>query len=547
MSNTTCGFQGNSDIYGVGIRIGYYTQALTAWFSNFFVLREANDVRAVKNLFLLALVIAIIIYARNAPNVYAIETFLLMQIGFCLGSISIMDSTRYSSKYIKASKERLALKLILLNVGLTYNLYFWWFGLDEMKSTPCGTYAFYFARANIYGKMRTAMKILAVAGLVWRTLFTTLWDAGKIIRQYRLRPIRELLICAASSEQCTKNDGAMPQTAPVQISGIRRATSLPSNLTSNLLAHSSPYPKTVSKKIENSTTAISMPAKTASNIKICDTSSVESRTTDLPNTQTNSKVQGAMLLNFLDIWKAEKYLEYVLSTHNVIVPEKKSLFKLFGSMTYMQTFNSTPNPRTPAPSFMRSLFAITWSDMNTRHIRDTLSVHSKAAEISISHWPFTVGRILEKKAMGVSPDWRAIAIASDIQLSQMPLVIPRKVCIFKTIQSFLIIVILVIQIELTIVWNYVYEIQNFSSIGQLIPLIIGIGGLIKVCWSKWQLLRKGGKEENNEAEGMYSSEYEEAMEKYLRWKQKQKDLTEATKSLVLVTAISPAPAGTVPL
>ena len=545
MSNSTCGFKGNSDIYGVGIRIGYYTQALTAWFSNFFVLREANDIRAVNGLFLFALLIVILIYSHNAHGVYAIEDFLLIQIGLCLGSVSIMDSTRYSTKYIRASKERLTLKLILLNAGLAYNFYFWWFGLDAMQVTPCGTYAFYFARANLYGRMRIIMKVLTVFGIAWRTLFTTLWEAGKALRWYRIRPARVLFVCAASSEGLKQDEKAVLKDAHLQVPIIERATTLPADF----LTRSSTKPIFSNDKLERpALKPFTSDVKT--NIITTETNRVHLKTTktkmDL-KLSISAKAQEDAVVSFSSIWKAEKYLDNVLSAENSMLPEKKPFFKILGSTIYIRTPKSTVSFRKSASSFIKSTFTITWSDMNTRYIRDTLSIHSKAAEIPTSRWPFTVDRILERKAMGSSPDWEAVAVASDVKLSQMPLIIPRRIWVFKIIQSLLIIVILVVQIELTIVWNRIQEIQNLSSIGQLIPLIIGIGGFTKVCWSKWRLLGRSGKEEDGKVERTDSSDYEEAMEKYLKWKKKREDLLEAIQRVKTHDAVPSLLADTPPL
>ncbi len=77
--------------------------------------------------------------------------------------------------------------------------------------------------------------------------------------------------------------------------------------------------------------------------------------------------------------------------------------------------------------------------------------------------------------------------------------------------QFLFIVILVLQVELTIFWNNVSGLQSLSSLGQLIPFILGVGGLIKVLWGKWTLVSKGIGEERN----LPSGEYEEAMAKFI--------------------------------
>ena len=43
--------------------------------------------------------------------------------------------------------------------------------------------------------------------------------------------------------------------------------------------------------------------------------------------------------------------------------------------------------------------------------------------------------------------------------------------------------LLVVQVELTIVWNHFDGLKNLRSLGQLIPFILGVEGLLKVLWA----------------------------------------------------------------
>ena len=63
-----CGFQGNSDIYGIRIRMGYYTQALSLWFSKYFVLSESKVLRSVNLLFTIALFIGLAWLSHTPSN-----------------------------------------------------------------------------------------------------------------------------------------------------------------------------------------------------------------------------------------------------------------------------------------------------------------------------------------------------------------------------------------------------------------------------------------------------------------------------------------------
>ena len=45
----------------------------------------------------------------------------------------------------------------------------------------------------------------------------------------------------------------------------------------------------------------------------------------------------------------------------------------------------------------------------------------------------------------------------------------------------------IIAVELVISWNNIQGVNTILSTGQLIPFVIGIGGLVKICFRWWQL------------------------------------------------------------
>lgn len=55
---------------------------------------------------------------------------------------------------------------------------------------------------------------------------------------------------------------------------------------------------------------------------------------------------------------------------------------------------------------------------------------------------------------------------------------------------------LVLSIELTLAWNHISGVNIIGTVGQLIPFILGVGGLVKVLWSR---LRMGGDSDGEEA------------------------------------------------
>ena len=108
-----CGFEGNSDIFGVGIRTAYYFQIYAVWFSNYFYYREAKVLRAVNKVFLLAIIVAGLIFFLNPQQHYVVEAFLLLQIGIVTGLVGITEATRYTTQYRATSRERLIIRMLV--------------------------------------------------------------------------------------------------------------------------------------------------------------------------------------------------------------------------------------------------------------------------------------------------------------------------------------------------------------------------------------------------------------------------------------------------
>ena len=82
--------------------------------------------------------------------------------------------------------------------------------------------------------------------------------------------------------------------------------------------------------------------------------------------------------------------------------------------------------------------------------------------------------------------------------------------------SLLVIFLMILQLELTISWNNISGLSKMNTPGQLIPLILGLCGLVRVLWCKLRLVMRGIKEEML-VNSRPVDEYGRAMEKYLRW------------------------------
>ena len=531
-----CGFPGNQDVYGIGIRIGYYTQALAVWFSNYFFFREAKVLRAANNLFLFALVVVGFIYTYHAQTTFVIEAFLLLQIGLCIAFVSIMESTRFSSRYMRKSGQRLALRTVIINAGLLFNICFWWRGLDVMLPTPCdgnesadnsknshSTYACYAFRADIYGWMRTLMKVLSLASLVWTTQTVTARDAAETIQRLRMKQARTEFIkfnpdvgavkskdlkSAVKSTQDYKKlchdkairilPGELPPGNPspeeLQPPESVRLPLPPSGLTT-------PTKQTVPSKMEKDS---KLPEKGLSRNSVISYAGVRDAELYIDSIFSIYTRKTALSLDkkrFLCLCKGRK-------------PQTRYQYNLH-SATYLDCAWTT----------MKS----TWINKPRMDMRWRLALHMVAlGQHPPWRWPRFLHRMYQLNEKRQPPHWHLLVLASDAQLSQIPLTITPKVWTLMAMENLAIVVVLIVQVELTIAWNHISGLQNLNTLGQLIPFILGVGGLLKVLWGKWCMVSKGIKETPSQDE-RYLGEYEAAIGRYLKWK-------EEVEKEVIVTA-----------
>jgi hypothetical protein len=79
---TVCGpIDGNSDLYGLGIRVGVYLQWFSSWFSLLVEPASAQEIHEVNSVFVFAIIIATTLAAR-AHILLPVEAYIMLQFGF---------------------------------------------------------------------------------------------------------------------------------------------------------------------------------------------------------------------------------------------------------------------------------------------------------------------------------------------------------------------------------------------------------------------------------------------------------------------------------
>lgn len=519
-----CGFAGNSDIYGIGIRIGYYSQALAVWFANYFYLGEVKVLRAVNNLFIFALLVAGAIYAAEARSIYAIEAFLLLNIGICIGFVGVLESSRYTPRYIRTSQERLVVRTVIVNVGLIFNVCYWWRGLDVMRPTPCSeadglpendvrtlttsmrntNICFFVLKTNLYGWARTFMRIHSLTGLLWMFFSRQQSDQVELIHAVWLRRTKASFITAAASICWGVDNGnrhTVAEEARALSVNLCEPSMNPQGNVSAMTSDDSPRTRPPDPGQPTSGTA-------------------EDPATRVQEAQQSDEAKRSCAF-FQAVHEAESYLDSVFSVfqERKALLGRKRLIILWGGRIRFYVPHSTARRSFKWPSYAWCWYIAMISIIVGKmpiNVRSRLLLHKLGLpqRVDFSRLLYHAYYLTKEKE---PPDWKLVAIASDIQLSQAPL----KKSTFKwaslAIQHLVIVVGLIVQVELTIYWNHVTGLQSLSSLGQLIPFILGVGGLLQVLWGKWSLLRKGIREDSHHKD-QTSGEYISAIAKYLQWK-----------------------------
>lgn len=179
-----CPVQGNSDLYGLGIRVGIYIQMITVQLSGLAsaILRTEDALGQGTIIFVLATGIVLVHLLQQAAGssvasdgstilqpveVFPILTLLLAQVGVC------------RVPYWKGQTTAL---IYTFEVGGLIALFawFWWHGMDTLPRTCHDDKAFFFAKVSIWNWFRTLNKVGSVFAIIGG-VFSVLFYLGAII------------------------------------------------------------------------------------------------------------------------------------------------------------------------------------------------------------------------------------------------------------------------------------------------------------------------------------------------------------------------------
>jgi hypothetical protein len=158
-----CPFSGNADLYGIGVRSGFYLQWFSTLLITTFIPHEEVFIRVV-NLLIQSAVFLGLLLTTIDNKIKAIETLITLWLLFgALSSLSgdgILPFDHWSGRF----------RILFYSAVSAYACWFWFVGLDRIMVPDCIVIAF-FGSTPIGGWFRTAGKVLSILGLIICAVF----------------------------------------------------------------------------------------------------------------------------------------------------------------------------------------------------------------------------------------------------------------------------------------------------------------------------------------------------------------------------------------
>ncbi|KAI4101891.1 MAG: hypothetical protein L6R37_004712 [Teloschistes peruensis] len=485
-----CGFNGDADIYGIGIRIGYYTQALSGWFANYFVARLSSTLRSVNSLFMFALLVGLLWLSRAPSQMFAIEAWLLIQLLATTGFVAVISPSRYGRKYQRFDPVRSIIQTITVFFLWGYMTWYYWFGLDRMKKTPCGTYVLFFvAKMDLFGWCRTFAK----AFLFLPVCKGTLDLAGvsiKITHHYCTRHLRSpAFILRLSTELRREEIAAENSLIPDPNQPLRtNHCILPRMKTSDLgigddSESQNPQAEAEESRIQEADsifeTAKRTPLPPSPSVAFHQSPPLSSSTADIiPEVETSSLVP-----TLSSLLVADAYIDSVLDGF-----EQRNVFSTY-RIPYIPIRIVRPKIQWITPAYTRNI--LTHLFCHRPGIFGPILIHTWETRTN-AHTLFVD---IFNTAVD-HPDYHTIStdalnVVLVFRMLRQPHSKPRYWCVNYAVLSLVVCLLCVVSIELGIAWNRIDGLGDVGKVGQLVPVVLGVGGLVKVGWTRWRERRVG--------------------------------------------------------
>lgn len=219
-----CIFEGNTDMYGLGIRLGFYLQ----WFGSILAVllvprrhrhhddddplkEEAVSLRFSNNVFAAATFLALSIsLVREASSLQPVEIYiiLLLTFGYVLLLIAVHTWRRFTFgrpehdpwrwPILRMSTLESRLRILLTTAVAPFQLWFWFVRVPKLRYLACEQYGFLLARLRLNLPVMQVMHILLYFGVLVACIYMLARDYANCInpREEKEQPLIRSVTCA---------------------------------------------------------------------------------------------------------------------------------------------------------------------------------------------------------------------------------------------------------------------------------------------------------------------------------------------------------------
>ena len=168
-----CSFSGNTDMYGLGIRIGFYLQWFAVDLASWLAPSEVNGIRLTNSIFIAATFLALIIQVSiKVSNLQVVEVYIILLLTFgyylffvplytwrlLIGYDPALDPFRFP--HVWPGQVYSALNFLLIVAVASFQLWFWFARVPQLNGQNCPEYGFFFAKIRMNKKGFEVLNII---------------------------------------------------------------------------------------------------------------------------------------------------------------------------------------------------------------------------------------------------------------------------------------------------------------------------------------------------------------------------------------------------
>lgn len=152
LSMAVCSFDGNSDMLGLGIRIGFYLQWYSGIFASWLAPTEVPGTRFSNAIFIAATFLALLILTiRDQSSLQVVEAYIILFILY-------WDPSRYP--LVRPGPVYSILNVVLLTSVASFQLWFWFARVPQLTTQNCQEFGSFFAKIQLNQRAFRALNIV---------------------------------------------------------------------------------------------------------------------------------------------------------------------------------------------------------------------------------------------------------------------------------------------------------------------------------------------------------------------------------------------------